>query len=126
MSVVSVISVAIALADEWNPKHPDSPRQPSSFIAHAWVEQICAEFDASSSSWKEKDRRRADVARRLAGECADDIVTACIGQEPMYHRIRLNDKKVVCIGAMLAGCVPLWVHYYRTIAEIEHLIAEGS
>lgn len=90
----------------------------ASSIALAWMEQLCADADAWAATGDERRRRIAQAARVMAGEYANDIVSDCPGQAPMIHRLHHVNKEVTCISAMLGGCVPLWLIYYRIIENM--------
>ncbi len=123
---VALIDAAVCMAKAWNDEHPSGYRSASGFLAHAWMLQVCAESEGRQEDRPAEVSRRMDIAKRLAGEYANDVVMGLIDQQPMYHRVGLIDKNVVAIGVMLMGCVPLWVHYYRAIMTFESAICEQS
>lgn len=119
MSVTASIMAAAIEPDEVNPQRSNAAK-----IALAWMEQICADADSWASAGDERRRRIAQAARTLAGRDANDIVHACPGQVPDIHKLHYINRDVISVGTMLAGCVPLWLHYYRHIEDMMHTIDE--
>jgi len=94
----------------------------ASHVALAWVEQICADADAWAAKADEKQQQIVRAAKKMAGEYQNDIVASCPGMVPMIHKLDFSNREVVAVGTMLAGCVPLWNHYYAFIRDTQETI----
>ena len=76
------------------------------FVRRGWDGAISGDLDAQKKTAKELTKQSHD---------RDDIV--CMPYAGPAMICNVDGKHVVCIEALVAGAVPLWVHYFQKVRE---------